>query len=99
MVTEDFEIQGFADDKILVKKGDKGFVDSNGFVHYETGNARGKMQKFKDIELEGYDTENIAKLILDELKWKFNFGEFLEDYDCEEKNVVDEIDCVLSEIF
>ena len=40
-VTEDFEIQtSCGENKIQVKKGDTGFIDSNGFVHYETGKAR-----------------------------------------------------------
>lgn len=97
--TDDFEIQGcFGEDKIQVKKGDRGFIDSNGFVHYETGKARGKMQRFDDITVKGYDTENITNLIYEHISKRFNLDEFLEDYEYEEKDLKDEIDYILSEI-
>ena len=44
----DFEIElAFSGDKLLVKQGDKGFLDSKGMIHYTTGQARGKIQKIK----------------------------------------------------
>ena len=99
IITEDFEIKGFFnEDTILVKKGDKGFIDSSGSMHYETGNARGKIQRFNDLELKGYDTENIAKLIYEVLKYRYSFDDFLEDNDLEIKDVIDELDYQLSEI-
>jgi hypothetical protein len=99
-VTEDFEIQTcIGENKIQVKKGDKGYVDSNGFIHYETGKARGKIQRFKDITVNGYDTENIAKLIYEGLINKFYLKDFLQDYDISKKDFVNEIDYILSEIF
>lgn len=100
IISEDFEIVGFfSEDTISVKKGDKGYIDSNKFIHYETGNARGKMHRFSDAELDGYDTENIAKLIFEQIKWKFALGEFLEDYDIEGESIVEEINYILDEIF
>jgi len=99
VIKEDFNITGLMDDTIQVKTGDKGYIDSNGFIHYETGKARGKIQKIAGAELEGYDTENIAKLIYEQLKWKWNIDEHLENYDNDKQQLIDDIDYFLSEIF
>lgn len=69
--TEDFEIKGY-NKSLQIKKGDKGFVDNNSWVHYINGNARGKMVQFKDLNVKGYDVENISKLIFNQLDVKFN---------------------------
>jgi len=40
---EGFEIESaFGGDKLQVKQGDKGFIDSRGMIHYTTGQARGQ---------------------------------------------------------
>ena len=96
--TKDYEIQGyFSEDKILVKKGDSGFIDGTGNVHYLTGNARGKIQGFKDIEIKGYDTENIARLVYRQIE-EYGIAEFLDDNDIGEDRVINDIDFILSEI-
>jgi hypothetical protein len=101
VIKEDLEIKGFFDeeDKTQIKKGDSGFVDSNGFLHYETGEGSGKIQKINDIHLDGYDTENIARLIFERLKYRFNLGEYMEENEYEKKEFIEEIDDILSEIF
>lgn len=98
-IIEDFEIQASLNkNKIVVKKGDTGFIDSNGFVHYETGDAKGKMGKFEDLSVKGYDTKNISKLVYEHLSRRFKFEDFLKDYEYEEKDIKEEIDYILSEI-
>ena len=63
VIKKDLEIESsLSDNKLQVKIGDKGYVDGNGFIHYTTGEARGKMQKISDVVLEGYDCENIARI-------------------------------------
>lgn len=100
IINEDFNITSvISNDVAQIKTGDKGFVDSNGFVHYTTGKARGKIQKLGDTELKGYDTENIAKIIFRRLKNEFGLDEFLDGYDIEEKDFINEIEDVLSDIF
>jgi len=93
-----YNLTGLTNDIIEVKKGDKGYIDSSGFIHYETGKARGKMTKIPDAEMEGYNTENIAKIIYEQLKWKLMLSEHMENYDLEEQEFIDEIDYILSEI-
>lgn len=98
IINQEFDIQGcFSDDLIQVKKGDKGYIDSNGFVHYITGKARGKIQKIANVEMKGYDTENIAKLIFDRIKTEYGIKEYLYAYD--EKYIIEDINYILSEIF
>lgn len=97
IIEEDFEIEGLKDKK-QVKKGDKGFVDSRGFVHYLTGEARGKMQKIDRVEMKGYDTGNIAEIILIYLNY-FGIKDMLNDYDIDKKDFKEKIEEALDEIF
>ena len=97
--TQDFEIElTLSGNKLLVKEGDKGFVDSKGNVHYTTGQARGKIQCLTNVELKGYDHENIAKMIFKRIKNEFGLSEYLEDYEISEKDLVNEIEDILSDI-
>lgn len=99
IMTQDFEIEtAICEKKLLVKKGDKAYIDSKGFVHYVSGDARGKIQGIKDVQLKGYDTENIAKLIYDRLRSRYYIKDFLQDYDISKEDFISEIDWVLSEI-
>lgn len=99
MIQENFEIKAsLSGTKTSVQKGDKGFVDSLGIIHYTSGKARGKNQKLRDIELDGYDTENIAKLIYNRLNRKFSIADFLEGYDIETKDILSEIENMLDDI-
>lgn len=100
-IQKDFEIECvLSENKIMVKNGDKGFVSSNGFIHYTTGAARGKMQKisFDNFEIKGYDTKNISKLIWNRLSKQFPFDETLEEYEIKESDVLEEIEDILSDI-
>lgn len=99
-ITEDFEIEGVFGTKKEVKKGDIGFIDKNGLVHYISGEANGKIQKMADTEItKEYDYENIAKLILRRLIISYNLKEFLDDYEIEQIDIVKEIEDVLTDIF
>lgn len=98
-ITQDFEIEAeLSGKKVLVKKGDRGFVDSRGRIHYTSGNAIGKIQLLKDSEVKGYDTENIAEMIFNRLKRVFDIDEFLDDYDISKDDFINEVDDVLMDI-
>jgi len=95
----DFEIElAFSGDKLLVKQGDKGFLDSKGMIHYTTGQARGKIQKIKEIEVKDYAHDNISKIIFRRLNNEFNLKEALDDYDVSEKDFIDSIEDILMDI-
>jgi len=99
IIQKGFEIENaLSDNRLQVKIGDKGYIDGSGFIHYITGAARGKMQKVSDVVLEGYDCENIAKLVFQRLNNHFNIKEFLDDYEIDKKYFIDEIECALSDI-
>jgi len=98
-IADNFEIESaFGNNKLQVKQDDKGFVDSKGMIHYTSGQARGKIQKFEDIKVKGYDHENIAKMIFKRIKNEFGLSEYLEDYEISEKDLVNEIEDILSDI-
>ena len=99
IITKDFEIVGFSESEVLVKKDDKGYVDSMGDLHYQTGAARGKIQAIKeDVDVKGYDCENIAKIIYKRLQSQFEIKEFLEEYEIPVEDFTNEIEDVLSDI-
>ena len=99
-IKEDFEIKsalgGYTKQ---VKKGDTGFIDSKGMIHYLTGEARGKIQNIDGIELKGYDYESITNLIYKRLNCEFDIDYMLDDSDIDEvEHFKDIIEDVLSEI-
>lgn len=98
-IEQDFVIESaIAGNVIQVKKGDKGFIDSKGLLHYSTGEARGKIQLVKDAEMKGYDHESIATLIYKRLRNAYNLDEIIEDYDLDRDEFIDEIEDILSSI-
>lgn len=65
---------------LQVKSGDTGFVDSEGVVHYLTGEAKGHRQAVYDRkDIKGYDAISIAIMIKDRLNEEFGLTMFLED--------------------
>jgi len=97
--SQDFEIEGaLSGNKATVKVGDKGYVDSRCNVHYTTGQARGKIQHLDSAEMKGYDYSNIVKMIFKRLKNEFMLDEHLEGYDINEKDFIDELEDILSDI-
>ena len=97
-ITEDFKLESCLGTKVLeVKKGDRAYIDGNGFMHYTTGKARGMIQK-SDAEIKGFDYENISKIIYSRLNNSYNLDEFLDDYDMDKSEFTEEIENALVEI-
>lgn len=82
---------------ITVKKGDAGFVDSRGWIHYLNGEARGKIN-IADVQVDGYDCENIARMIMGRLIVNYDLESVLDDYDISVDDVKEEIEDILSDI-
>lgn len=95
---EDFEIEKvISKEKVQVKKGDTAVITSNGTAIHTKGQARGVIQCLSGVNIEGYDHENIAKMIFKRLDREFNLTEYLgDDYYIE--TIVDEIEDVLTDI-
>lgn len=99
VVKEDFKINATISDKVMtVKEGDKGFLDSKGFLNLTTGKGRGKFVKINDIEVKGYDHMNISKMIFNRLNSKYELDNFLEDEGICSSELIEEISDVLSDI-
>lgn len=97
--SKDFEIElPISGNKLQVKPGDKGYIDSRSNVHYTSGQARGKIQHLSEIKVNGYDYENIARMIFKRVKNQFGLDEFLEGYEISEKDFTEEIEELLSDI-
>lgn len=99
VIKEDFKINTIVSDKVkTVKKGDKGFLDSRGLLHLINGAGKGKIINVEGVEVEGYDHENIAKMIFGRLSNYFNLNEILENEDIDIKRFEEEIEDVLMDI-
>ncbi len=95
-IREDFEINNIVSNTVInIKEGDKGFLDSKGFLHITTGNGRGKIVKMDGIEPTGYDYGNISKMVFDRLDVVFGLENFLEDEEIDIKEFIEEIEDVL----
>ena len=93
-----FETETFGGRKITIKEGDKGIVAGSGFILHSSGNASGMIQMVDNMELEGYDYENISKMILNRLNVVFGLEEFLENEEIDPKEIIDELEDLLSDI-
>lgn len=99
-VREDFEVNTIVSNKVItIKEGDKGFLDSKGFLHITTGEGRGKIVKMDGIDTDGYDYGNISRMILNRLNGVFGLEMYLDDEEIDKQEVIDEIREVLSDIF
>ncbi|MBQ9000019.1 MAG: hypothetical protein IJ086_15185 [Clostridium sp.] len=99
VIREDFKINTILSEKVMiVKKGEKGFLNRNGCLHITTGKAKGKIIKIDDIEIKGYDYQNISKMIFNRLKNSFGIEDFLIEEDIEPKYFIEEIEDMLSDI-
>lgn len=95
-IREDFEINNIVSNTVInIKEGDKGFLDSKGFLHITTGNGRGKIVKMDGIEPTCYDYGNISKMVFDRLDGVFGLKNFLEDEEIDIKEFIEEIEDVL----
>lgn len=96
---EDFEIEKvISKEKVQVKKGDTAVITSHGTAIHTKGQARGMIQCLSGVNIEGYDHENIAKMILQRLINVYNLEEFMEYEEIGVKEIIDEIEDVLCEI-
>ena len=93
IVREDFKINTRVSERV-----EKGFLNSNGCLHLTTGKAKGKIIRIDDIEVKGYDHENISKMIFNRLKNSFGIEEFLIYEEIESKHFIEEIEDMLSDI-
>lgn len=98
--TEDFTIKALiSGDDLNVKAGDKAIVINRGY-QILTGEARGKILAFeKGEETEGYDYQNIAKRIFNRINAVFGLEMYLDDEEIEYKEIIEEIEDVLMDIF
>lgn len=102
IANKNFKVEGFFDEEpIEVKSGSKAFISADGFLHHTTGAARGKIQKLAEdkFEVKGYDCENIARMIFNRLDCVFNISDYLDDEEYDKKEMLNEIEDVLDEIF
>ncbi len=101
IIDENHTIQSRLTNKITwIREGDKGFIDSNGNIHYTTGDARGKIAPYTRKEnLQGYDIQNVAKIIYKRLDAEFNISDFVDVYDIEKQDVLDILENSLIEFF
>lgn len=98
-ITEDFPLKTVGGRTLTVKAGDKAIIDSEARVKYISGQARGIIQMLaKDIEVNGYDHLNIAKMIANRLNQVFGLDEFLDDNDIAPETFEGEIEDILMDI-
>lgn len=95
-MTEDRIVNGFSNEKLQIRKGDKAYVDGNRFLHYTSGEAKGKIM-MSYLNVEGYDFENISKLIFERLN-HYNLDEFIEENEIDKKEFIEEIEMALLDI-
>jgi len=97
---EEYEIETeLSKTKLTVKVGDRGFVDSKGLLHYINGEARDKIVMINNVEINGYDYENIARLIYRKLNFSYPLSDMFEDYDIDSSDFKETIEDVSSDIF
>ena len=99
VMEKDFEIKTIGSGKVItVKKGNRGFLDSEGRVHLINGEGKGKIIKVENIKLKGYDRGNIAISIYHRLNSLYGLGMMLEENEIDEDEFIEEIEDVLSDM-
>lgn len=93
---EDTELtSAISETKTIVPKGTRIMIGADKLAHHF---GTGIIQPLQDdAEVNGYDTEGIAKAIIYSLGVRFPLKEMFEDYDIDEEDFKDEIDFALSE--
>lgn len=84
---------------ITIMKGDRGWVDANGYIHYLTGKAKGMTKVLVDFELDGFNTEHMARLIGEKLLKRFPIDKALWEANVSEDEFIRAIEDNLTEIF
>ena len=99
LIKENFEIGTIVSGNIMtVKQGDRGYVDSKGFLHLVNGEGKGKIVNVEGMEVASYHHENISKMIFARLCNYFNLDEMLENEDIDIDRFKEEIEDVLIDI-
>ena len=80
-VEEDLHIKSALYGKeIFIEKGTKGFMDAYANTNYTSGEGKGKLVRINDKKnLKGYDTSNIAKMLLKRLNDRFDICDIMDD--------------------
>ena len=81
--------------KVTIPKGNKIAIGADGLAHHLRD---GYIQPFGyEIKLKGYNTDNIAEIIYNHLKFIYPLEEFFEDYDIDKQDFINEISWELSD--
>lgn len=83
--------------ELIVKEKDKGIVTGKGNILILNGDCEGKII-LQNLEVKGYDTNNIADLILNLLTREYGIDNYLNDEDIDKDEVKDEISFLLKDI-
>lgn len=84
---------------LRVKKGDTAMVTIDGYK-VMSGQASGKILHFNENDkTEGYNYENISKMIVDRINRVFNLEEYMENEEIDFDELVDEVTDVLTDYF
>lgn len=94
---KDVEIEkALSGEKIIIPKGNKIIIGADKFAHHIKTGMIQPLQN--ESEIKGYDTEGIAEFLFMWLQTHLPIDEMLEDYDCTEENLKEELECALDEI-
>lgn len=96
---KDYEVQGFLDEKHIIKKGTKAWVTaSRNNPSFYLQNGKELLLNKDNVELVGYDAEGLAEFIYRFLSAWLPLSDMMEDYDVEEKDFKDYIIEALEEL-
>ena len=87
--------KGLSGEKVIIPKGSKIIIGADRLAHYF---RNGMAQFLGDLTIKGYDAAGLAEYLLFVLKARFPIAEMMEDYDIEEKDLLDEIEYALDDI-
>lgn len=94
--TCDVEVEKAFGEKVIVPKGNKIIVGFDKFAHHI---SNGMIQPFQEgTEIEGYDSAGLAEYLVRFLKARFPLADMMEDYEVDEKELLDEIEYALDDI-
>lgn len=103
-IAENYELErSISGQRLSVKKGDTALVKGDGSIMYKSGEAKGMIQMLdpKVFQLEGYDHDNIADMLVKKLDSVYSlFGVFgiLEENDINIEDFKEEISDLLMDI-
>ena len=90
----------FRDTPLTINAGSKAIVASNHCIEYVSGNAVGKIQMLnkEQFQVNGYDTENIAKMILNVLNRDYDLEQVMETSGIDTDNLLESIQSELERV-